>query len=1290
MSSTVQKNLARLRRRKEDWVAAGDLFLAAAEARGADALLWRDAARALQYAKDSRAVGAFERTTELVPQDFDSWYRLGWLREQAKNYATAMDAYDSALAAGGDVGHLSFRKARCAEKLGDVDAATTSFRAALISGFDRAKCLNELARLQKSAPLWLRLELCREGADVFSPESQWMKTYARLVSEMGTDEEANDVYRLVSSHRLLEEVEVVRWANALERTSRDGERRELLGDFMQSLPEADRLLGPGVLFQRAELWEAARAEYVRALGLGAENAELTYRIGLTYAREYRWAEASDYYSRAYGLLPGNAYWAYRCGLAFERQGKPEDAKWWYGEALQHDPEKSHYWHRLSMVLDNQKDQAASVGAAKRAAFGNVRPTPVVHDSVIGEIQATSETREHWAQQLGQWNKAAGLDSVSGMLAASRVRLSGGDAAGTRELLRRVLVHRMELSAEQRIVTAHLLEQIGESGEAVETLHDARVIRTPDGFSLSRYLPAGRSRANRVYAELVNIRSIDAQVVLFESNHGASIGCHPLAIFREMLSDPRFSNHVFVWVRKADTFVPRDLIDNPRVQFVQLGSDSYLYHLATAKYLINNVSFPPYFLRREGQRYLNTWHGTPMKTLGRSMRQGLVEYENLERNFLQASHLIAPNELTKWALLDEHHLDGLYPGSVAILGSPRLDRLVRDAGELRESIRLRLGVERTERLVLVAPTWRGGVSAHDLDETMLTVQLESLAALPGVRVVYRAHRLTEKLIRGLELPVSVVPADIDTNDLLAAVDHLVSDYSSVVFDFLVTGKPVTLFVPDLQEYEEARGLYLHPSELPFGIASTPAELAQLVAAAGSEHEEAYLAAAAKYGSREDGHASARAVDFLLDDTRKGSELNGRRTVLFHASMIPNGIASALLAILGELAERDLNIILIVEPSVLREAEDRRSVFERLPASVKLVSRLGDTVMTPEEFFVRREIEAGNCDPAEAMTEIYRNGWKREARRILGDMRIDVAIEWDGYAPLWAGILAHAGDSSTRRLIWQHNQMEEERVHKYPVLDNVFRMYPWFDQLVSVSEMLAEENSTYLAARGQLPEEGVAAVRNTLLFDEIRAKSLEAMTPEVQSVVSEASPLLVNIGRMSIEKNQIELIRALPEVLADFPNAKLIIAGSGPLRDQLTIEAMRLGVQNSVLFAGQLANPYPLMAAADLFVLPSLHEGQPVVLFEAMALGVGILASSCPGNVEALELGYGEHTAIDARSIAASVRRAAYAQNPRRSFDYTGYRSSALGAFSQVAFAVLPQAESTAVGAAPVGPDWGPAS
>ena len=154
----------------------------------------------------------------------------------------------------------------------------------------------------------------------------------------------------------------------------------------------------------------------------------------------------------------------------------------------------------------------------------------------------------------------------------------------------------------------------------------------------------------------------------------------------------------------------------------------MQYLATAGYLVNNVSFAPYFVRRREQRYLNTWHGTPFKTLGRSMRGGLLDYENLQRNFQLSTTLMAPNELTRWALIEDHDLLDVYRGRTIITGSPRLDTSLTMSQEDRKALRGRLGMAEGDerRLVLFAPTWRGGVSKRELDREALVADLTAMA------------------------------------------------------------------------------------------------------------------------------------------------------------------------------------------------------------------------------------------------------------------------------------------------------------------------------------------------------------------------------------------------------------------------------------------------------------------------------------------------------------------------------------------------------------------------------------
>jgi CDP-glycerol glycerophosphotransferase len=353
----------------------------------------------------------------------------------------------------------------------------------------------------------------------------------------------------------------------------------------------------------------------------------------------------------------------------------------------------------------------------------------------------------------------------------------------------------------------------EREEASEILRGTRDVRFPDGIDLKKYLSSAEIRRRSLFAEFQKSLPLDEKTVLLESNHGSSVGCHPLALFREMSTDSRFAGFTYVWAHSSSAPVPEEITGRADVLLAEMHSDFYLRHLATAKYLINNVSFAPYFVRREGQTYLNTWHGTPMKTLGQSMRQGVLEYENLARNFVQATHVSSPNELTDWALFEDHRISRYATAAREITGSPRLDRLVSSGSRMRRSIRQELGVGEEERLILYAPTWRGGVTDHEFDTKSLIDDLEAMTKVSGARVYFRAHRLTEKLVAEVPLPVDVIPRHIDTNDLLSAVDILVTDYSSIAFDFLKTGRALVFYVPDVETYREERGLYLELEELP---------------------------------------------------------------------------------------------------------------------------------------------------------------------------------------------------------------------------------------------------------------------------------------------------------------------------------------------------------------------------------------------------------------------------------------------------------------------------------------------
>ena len=195
-------------------------------------------------------------------------------------------------------------------------------------------------------------------------------------------------------------------------------------------------------------------------------------------------------------------------------------------------------------------------------------------------------------------------------------------------------------------------------------------------------------------------------ILFESFHGSTISDSPFYILKELLSRPDADKYEIYYSTNTDDYdTHKKFIEanNIPVKLVAISSYEYLKVLATAKYLINNSSFPVYFIKKDEQVYLQTWHGTPLKTLGKQMRKGIESMYNVQHNFLQATYLMHPNEFTKDAIMKDYNLNSLYTGKVALSGYPRNSIFMYK--EKAVSVRKQLGLE-DKVIYAYMPTWRG--------------------------------------------------------------------------------------------------------------------------------------------------------------------------------------------------------------------------------------------------------------------------------------------------------------------------------------------------------------------------------------------------------------------------------------------------------------------------------------------------------------------------------------------------------------------------------------------------------
>lgn len=312
--------------------------------------------------------------------------------------------------------------------------------------------------------------------------------------------------------------------------------------------------------------------------------------------------------------------------------------------------------------------------------------------------------------------------------------------------------------------------------------------------------------------------IDKKMVLFESFHGKKISDSPLAMLQELLKENK-KYKIYYTVNKANykeqkRFIKSNHMD---IHLVKLKSFKYQKIIAKAGYLINNVSFPPYFIKREGQLYMNTWHGTPLKTLGKNMCQGIESMHNIQHNFLQSDYLLFPNEFTKNHMMEDYNLEKLYTGKTVVCGYPR-NSIFMDAAAGKK-LKSDLGYE-GKTLYTYMPTWRGknsyqknGLNYIDdiynilkrVDEVLTDEEIFFVNLHPNVNSDVNFDEYNH---------IQPFPVDIPQYEFINCTDVLITDYSSIFFDFSITKKPIVLFMYDYDEYMEERGMYTDVKELPF--------------------------------------------------------------------------------------------------------------------------------------------------------------------------------------------------------------------------------------------------------------------------------------------------------------------------------------------------------------------------------------------------------------------------------------------------------------------------------------------
>ena len=304
--------------------------------------------------------------------------------------------------------------------------------------------------------------------------------------------------------------------------------------------------------------------------------------------------------------------------------------------------------------------------------------------------------------------------------------------------------------------------------------------------------------------------------------------------------------------------------------VLIGSRLWYQLLTESRILINNNNFPFYFRKREGQVYIQTWHGTPLKKLGNDVARTSfsLSYWNLmwrEAEYWDA--LLAQNEYAAGVLANCFGFEG----RVVTEGYPRNDSLTPERMEQsRAAIRTKLGIPEGKTAILYAPTWRDDAKNASRQYEMVTyLDFEKAQQQLGsdyVLLLRGHHNIASQRQTAANKFVIDVTEYPEVNDLYTAADILVNDYSSVMFDFCVTGKPIIFLTPDIAQYRDStRGFYFDLEEkAPGPLLSTTEEVVhsiQNITDVSRQFAPKYETFVKMFAPYCDGQATARVFDAL---------------------------------------------------------------------------------------------------------------------------------------------------------------------------------------------------------------------------------------------------------------------------------------------------------------------------------------------------------------------------------------------------------------------------------------------
>jgi len=349
--------------------------------------------------------------------------------------------------------------------------------------------------------------------------------------------------------------------------------------------------------------------------------------------------------------------------------------------------------------------------------------------------------------------------------------------------------------------------------------------TPITKQLAVNLTAWDKKRNYL-KKFYNKEIINDKLIVFEAYMGRQYSCSPKSLYKAMLEDDEYKDFIKVWAFKKPK-EHEDLLKNDNTVVVKYKSKQYYKYYSTAKYWVTNSRIPNEIKKHPDQIYIQCWHGTPLKKLGLDIENYTgtkISTKDLHHNYKvdaqRYSYLVSPSNFFNEKITSAFGLKDIGKDNIFIeKGYPRNDFLYEFTEDDCDRIKENLNIPRTKKVILYAPTWRenqhepGVGYTYDLglNFDILQKELEDEYV-----ILFRAHYFISNAFNFEKYNGFIINASNhdDINELYIVSDMLITDYSSVFFDYANLSRPIIFYMYDFEEYKnKMRDFYLSVKDLP---------------------------------------------------------------------------------------------------------------------------------------------------------------------------------------------------------------------------------------------------------------------------------------------------------------------------------------------------------------------------------------------------------------------------------------------------------------------------------------------